>query len=203
MIEGHRVDALEPVQVVLVGRVVAAPGHDVERRVVDLGLPQSAAELRHQTEVALAILERGDRRHEVARVGQPEGADRPELRQPQMLPVVLADVAARLPIDQLDTERHAPRHEADLAGRHVQHAQLGVDDQRTQLRHDQQFAVRVVEVAIGHRLVRGVDVDGGALLEDRAAVAAKRGDAVHEIGGRRWESASAASASGSASGARR
>ena len=58
--------------------------------------PQPPLEFRDQLEVAVAILERGDRRQEVARIGQAVRADRPELRQAEQRAVVLADVAARI-----------------------------------------------------------------------------------------------------------
>ena len=130
VVEGDRVDALEPVEVVLERHVVAAPRDDVERRVIDLGLPQAAAVLGDDAEVAVAILERRDRREEVARVGEAERADRTEIRQPQLLTVVLADVAAGRSVGQLDAELDAARDQADLAGRDVEDAELGVDAQR-------------------------------------------------------------------------
>ena len=42
MIEADCVDAVEARQIVLVGRVVSVPCHDVERRVIDFGAPQPA-----------------------------------------------------------------------------------------------------------------------------------------------------------------
>ena len=47
-------------------------------------------------EVAVAIFVGGDRRIEVARIGQAVGADGAEFGQAEGEPVVLADVAARL-----------------------------------------------------------------------------------------------------------
>src|SRR5215212_6505793 len=82
MIERHRVDALELVQIVLVGYVIAAPGDDVKWRVTDFSLPQQAAVLGDEAEVPLAILVGRLRRLKVTRIREPEGADRPELGQP-------------------------------------------------------------------------------------------------------------------------
>jgi hypothetical protein len=50
---------------------------------MDVGLPQRALEFRDQLEIAVDVLERGTRGEEIARVGQPVGADRAQFRQPQ------------------------------------------------------------------------------------------------------------------------
>ena len=182
VVEGHRVDALKAVQVVLEGHVVASPRDDVERRVIDLGFPQSAAVLGHHAEVALAILEGRDRRHEVTRVRQAEGADRSEVGQAEMLAVVLADVSPRGPVRQLDAKLDAARHQRHVSRRDIEHAQLGVQRQRARLRNDQQLAVGVVEKPVGHRPIGGVDVNGRPGLRGRVAIAAKGDDPVDEVG---------------------
>ena len=95
MIEADRVDDVEAREVVLVRRVVAVPGDDVERRMVDLRrhrLPQNFAT---SSSGAVDVLVRGDRRQEVARVGEPVRADRAELGQAERRAVILADIAAR------------------------------------------------------------------------------------------------------------
>ena len=115
MIETHRVDAVEARQIVLVRRVVAVPRHHVERRVIDLRDPQLAEEFGDDAAVRSTIFERRHRREEVARIGQPVGADRAEFRQTERRAVVFADVAARRAVGQIDAELDAARNHADLA----------------------------------------------------------------------------------------
>src|ERR1044072_183717 len=79
MIEGHRVDALKLVEVVLERQVVATPGDDVEWRVIDFSFPHPAAELGHETEVTLAIFEACNGSLKVARVREAEGPDGAEV----------------------------------------------------------------------------------------------------------------------------
>ncbi len=109
MVEGNGVDAIEERQVVFVGRVVAVPGHDVERRVIDERAPQAAQELGDDVELAVAIFEGGNGRFEVARIGKAVGADGAELGQAEREAVVFADVAAGLAVEQLDAEFDAAR----------------------------------------------------------------------------------------------
>ncbi len=149
---------------------------------IDLGFPEIAAILRDDAEVAVAIFERRGRREEVARVGETERADRPKIRQPHVLPVVLADVSARRSIWQLDAKFDTARHEDYMTGRDVEHAELGVHGERAGLRNDQQLTVSVVEEPVRHRPVGRVYVNSGACLHGRIAVAAERHDAVNEVG---------------------
>ena len=104
MVVADRADRVEALEVVLVRRVVAVPRDDVERRVADARGPQVADELGDELEVALAILVARDRRQEVARVGEAVAADDAEVGQPERRAVVLAHVAARLAVGQLDGE---------------------------------------------------------------------------------------------------
>ena len=67
-------------------------------------------------------------------------------------------------------------------GARLDHAKLGDEAGAALLRHDQHFAVGIVEAAIGHRAVGGVDVDRHADLRRHVAVAADRHDAFDEIG---------------------
>ena len=75
------------------------------------------------------VLEPGDRRFEIARVGEAVGADRPELGQAERQAVILGDIAARFAVD-LDAELHAARNQPDPAGRDVHPPELGHDAQR-------------------------------------------------------------------------
>ena len=74
MVESHSADGAEQSQVVLVGRVVAVPGHDVEGREGLLRTEQPVVELAEDCEGAAALLEAGDRGEEVPRVRQSVGA---------------------------------------------------------------------------------------------------------------------------------
>ena len=106
----------------------------------------------------LDVLIGGDRRQEVARVGEPVRADRAEVGQAQVGAEVLADVAARLRVEQLDAESNAARDDDDLLRLGVDRAKLGDEALPAQLRDDEQFAIGVVERALLHRAIRGVDV---------------------------------------------
>ena len=96
---------------------------------------------------------------------------------------VLADVAARGAVDELDAEAHAARHDGDLLRLDVDEADLGREAEPPLLRHDQQLAVGVREEPIGHRPVRGVDVDAAAALRLGIAVAGHRDQALDEVRG--------------------
>ncbi|MNN40485.1 hypothetical protein D3C81_1545620 [compost metagenome] len=156
MVVADRADGVEAAQVVAVRRVVAVPGDHVQRRVVDRGTPQAAIELGDQLEIAVDVFECGMRGLEIARIGQAVGADRAQVGQLQQCAEVLADVATARAVRQLDTEADAARNHRDLLRFDLDHAQLGQQAQAAQLRHDQQLAVGVVEVAANHVTVGGV-----------------------------------------------
>nr|GFD53832.1 hypothetical protein [Tanacetum cinerariifolium] len=99
MVVTDRAQGVEQAQVIFVRHVVAVPGHDVERRVVELRAPQFAKELLHQFGGLLAVLEVRNRRLKVAGIGQPVAANRPEVWQAQGRAVVLADVTARVAVE--------------------------------------------------------------------------------------------------------
>jgi hypothetical protein len=140
------------------------PGDHVERGVADLGDVEAAAPLHGQPRGLLLVLERRHRGLEVARVGQAIGADRPAVGECELGTVVLAYVAARRAVDQLDLELDTARHDADLAGLDLDPAELGEEAQPTLLRHHQQLAVGIIEVVVRHRLGGEVDVRGHAGL---------------------------------------
>ncbi len=75
MVELDRIDDHEVLQVVLVGRVVAVPGHHVEGTVPLHRLEQTALELVDHAvlDVDVDVLEPGRRRQKVARVRQTVG----------------------------------------------------------------------------------------------------------------------------------
>ena len=181
MVKAHRVDAVEACHVVLVGRIVAVPGNHVKRRVIDLRAPQPAQDLGDHFERAFAILVGGDRRKKVPRIGQPVGTDGAQVRQTKALAVVLADVAAGLPVGQLGAELDAARNHRQLAWRSLQNAQFGTQQEPALLRQDQHFAVSVIKETVLHGSVGHVEMNAHAILHGRVAVAAQRDDAFHKI----------------------
>jgi hypothetical protein len=154
VVVGDRADRVEALEVVAVRHVRAVPRDDVERRMADARRPQVAAELRDQLEVALAVLVARDRDLEIARVREAVAADDAEVGQPERRAVVLAHVAARLAVGQVDGEAHAARDHRDLGRRDVDQPELGRDLEPSVLGDDQKLAVGVVEVAVLHRPVR-------------------------------------------------
>jgi len=94
---------------------------------------------------------------------------------------VFAYIAARRAVRKLYAETHAARNHRDLLRLHLKHAQFGGDTQRALLRHDQQFAVRIVEVTALHGAVGGVQMDADAVLRGRRTVAGHSEQTFHEI----------------------
>ena len=94
---------------------------------------------------ACAILVGGDGGFEIARVGEAVGADRAAFGQAEGAAVILADIAAGGAAEQVGRELHAARDDHDFAGLRLDHAEFGAEAQRAVLRHEQHFAVGVVE----------------------------------------------------------
>ncbi|CUI67301.1 Uncharacterised protein [Achromobacter xylosoxidans] len=184
MVVADRADGVEVAQVVLVRRVRAVPGDHVQRRMADRGAPEAAGELGDQFEVAFHVFVPGHRRLEVAGIGQAVRADRAQFGQAQRGAEVLQHVAARAVVQQLHAEAHAARDHGDLQRLQVDQAQFGGQAQAALLRHQQQLAVGVVEIAALHRAVGGIQVDADAALFIGAAVAAPGLHAFDEVGGR-------------------
>src|SRR6185369_414067 len=80
MVEADAINAVEPGQVVLVGRVVAVPGDDIERRMIVFGFPKVSEKLGDYPEVAFAVLVASDWRKKVTGIGEAVGADGTEIR---------------------------------------------------------------------------------------------------------------------------
>ncbi len=98
--------------------------------------------------------------------------------------MVLADIAPRRPCDDVDAKAQAARNDDNLAGRRVERAQLRRERDCALLRHDQQLAVGIVEVASAHRPIASVLMDADARLRGDVAVARDREQPVDEIRGR-------------------
>src|SRR5438876_9754207 len=124
---------------------------------IDARRPEVAEEFGDDLEVTVAVFIRGDRRLKISRAGQSVRDDESEVRKAEELAEVLADVAAHIAVD-FDAELDPARHDADLARRDVENAELRANDEPPLLGHDEQLAIGVVKKAIGHRAIRGVDV---------------------------------------------
>ena len=158
MVEQDRADRAIGAQVVLVGRVIAVPGHHVERAVTDMGLMELSAPLDGHGRGRFAILEGCHRRLEVTRVGHAVGPDRTPARQLELLAVVFTDEAPAGPFQHLDPVDQAARDDGDLLRLEVDDAQLGGEPQPPFLRHHQQLAVGREEIAVHHTLGHKVDM---------------------------------------------
>ena len=64
-----------------------------------------------------------------------------------------------------------PRGMTPISRGHIEESQFGDDAQSSRLRYEQQFAVSIVEEAVAHGSVRGVDMDAHARLHGRIAAA--------------------------------
>ena len=95
MIEADGADRREGPQIVFVRRVIAVPGHHVDRRMRQLGLEQRAAPFHEQFGRRVLVFVGRDRGEEIARIGKAIGADRAALRQREGAAVILAEIAAR------------------------------------------------------------------------------------------------------------
>ena len=82
-------------QIVFVGRVIAMPGDDIERRVIEIAGIELAAPFDGQAAGRVLILEGRHRRLEIARVGKAVCADRAAVRECELCAVIFAEVAAR------------------------------------------------------------------------------------------------------------
>ena len=151
---------------------------------VDLRGPQRTLEFRDELEVTFDVLVGCHGSQEIARIGQPIRADRPEFGQPQQGAEVFADVTPRRTVRQVDAETHTTWNDRDFLRLDLQHAKFGRNAQTALLRDYQQLGVGVVEEAALHRTVRGVDVDAAPTLRGGAAVAGDREQPVDEIGRR-------------------
>ncbi|OSS43384.1 hypothetical protein B5807_12002 [Epicoccum nigrum] len=176
VVDGDGPDVDELGQVVLVRHVVAVPRHHVEGRVLLPRREEAAPELVHHVpRLALAGCDLVARHgvEEVARVGQPVGAQRPQLGELEPAAPDLEDVAAagalNVHLEPLPTLDHA-----ELPGLHVQPAELGLHVQRALLGHDAEVAVRVCERAPRHARVARVHVRRQPLAQRGVAGAGER-----------------------------
>ncbi|CAM2144933.1 hypothetical protein PT2222_160209 [Paraburkholderia tropica] len=184
MVEADRADRIEVAQIIFVRRVIAVPGHHVERRMADVGAPELTVELGDEFELSFKIFVRGVRREEVARIREAVRTDHTQIRQAQQRAEVLAEIAARRAVRQIDREAHAARNHGDFERLDVELAHFRANRQAPFLRHDQQFAIGIEEEAVGHRAVGRVEMDRATAHRRRRAVARHRHPAVDEVGRR-------------------
>ena len=135
MVEADGVDAVEAGEVVFAGGVVAVPGDDVERGVVEVGGPEIAEELGDDLEgAAVAVFEGGVWGEEVAGVGEAVGSDGAEVGEAEGLAVVLEEVASGLLWlgsfgEEFYTELDASGDEGYFAGDEIDDAEFGVEQE--------------------------------------------------------------------------
>ena len=132
MIESRRAHAIEAAQVIHVRGQVAAPGHDIERRVVGFGFPQAPLGFHDDLEAAGAILIGGHGSQEVVGIGEAIGAYGAQLRQAEKRAVVFANVAARGAVGQVHGELEAAGDEGDGTGARFQYPEFGTQAQASQ-----------------------------------------------------------------------
>ena len=137
MIEQQRPDRRETPQIIFVWRVIAVPGDDVERRMIEVGRPERPAPFHVEGAFCVALLVMRCRRQEVSGIGKAIGADRPAFRQRQRTSVIFAQVSARETVDQFDTHLHATWDDRDLARRNFDDSEFGGEPERALLRHEQ------------------------------------------------------------------
>src|SRR5215831_11182404 len=182
MIKADRADHHEARQIVFIRDEITVPGDHAERRIRALGGPQIALELRHHDAGPWPLLIGRDRRLEIARIGKAVRAQRAEFRQPEPLAVILADVAAGRAARQLDTKPQPAWDNDDLAIIRVQNAEFGDKARAALLRDNEHVAVRIVEIALRHGGVGGIDVNRQARLVGGAPAAPNGDDTVDKIG---------------------
>ncbi len=178
MIEADRADRRERAQVVFVRRVIAMPGHHVDRRMRQLGQPQFATPLHEQLGRRVLVFIGGHRRQEIAGIGQAIRADRPSLRQGKRTAVVFAEIAACRPRRNLGPEFDAARNHHDFAGLRIDHPEFGDQAQVALLQHEHHLTVGVVEVLVHHRLGDEIDMCRHARL---GVGIAGRGHGLHAL----------------------
>lgn len=190
VVEADAADGVEAAQVVLVGVVVAVPRDHVEGRVRLHRLVKAVGELgRHRVLVwavkrhaAAVLVKRSQGRLEVARVGEPVGADGAQLREDKVALVQLQGVAARGARGEVDGELDAARDDGDLHGPDEQPTLLGADVQDALLRDEQEVSICGVEgVLCVHRLCRGEDVNAQPGLDRGVPGAGDQVQPAHKV----------------------
>ena len=98
---------------------------DVERGVADLAHMEAAAPFDRQAAGLFAIFESGDRRLEIAGIGEAIGADRPTIRHGELGAIVFTDIAARAGLEQLHVEFYATWDDANFPRLDLDAAEFG------------------------------------------------------------------------------
>src|SRR5882757_1618668 len=145
------------------------------------GCPKRTTKLRDEVARLVPVFVPGYRGLKIPLTGEPVRADRSQVRQSKRRAEVLAYITPRYPVRQFHAESHAARDHGDLERRDEHSSKLRHERKPALLRHDQQFAVGIVESACGHRPVRAIDVDATSALPMRIAIAPHRNEALDEI----------------------
>ena len=185
MVVRNGADRIEAAQVVFIGNVVAVPGDHVEWRVVHLRNPQPSEKFRDQLVPAVGIFVARSRYPEISRVGKAIGADRPKIGEFERRTEILADVAASGARLHVHSKAQAARNDRDFLRLEVDAAELRVEGQGAQLRHDQQFAVGAVKVTVAHLLIGRVEINAAAGKHFRRAVSRDGQETLDKVSRRR------------------
>src|SRR5690348_9227872 len=105
-----------------------------------LGSPEIALEFLDHLASSAALLERGDRREEVAFLCKPLRADRAELGQPEGRAIVLAHIAAHR-LSHSGLELDAARDHRNFSRFYFNLSQFSRNQERTDLRNEHQLAI--------------------------------------------------------------
>ena len=184
MVVADRADGHEIGRVVFAGHQIAMPGDHIEWAAGLARHPQLPAIFLDDVVAGAGrgcVIKRGRGHTEIARIGQPVGANWPEFGQPKMRAVVFANIAARRAVQQRHAESHAARHHGHFAGADRQDAELGRQHQPPLLRHQQHFAVGVDQGALVHRLRGEINVRGHAGLCIGVAIGHQGAQAIDKI----------------------
>ena len=119
MVNGPGSHGDEARHIVFAWRIVAPPGDHIERRVIELGAPDLAAEFVQPLRWLLTVLVGCHWNAEIIGIRQTCGADQAEFRQAKRQAVIFADIAARLGIKQLDAELDTTRDQSQFSPVHI------------------------------------------------------------------------------------
>ena len=127
MVEKQRPYWRKTTQIILIGRVVAVPGDHVQRGMLYLRGPKHAIPFHHQGPWSIMIFIGRNGSQKVARIRQAISAYRPAFGQTECCAIVFANVSTGGSAQQLDTNLHPARNDANLSGNHVNCPKFGTE----------------------------------------------------------------------------
>src|SRR5215472_11562709 len=131
---------------------------------IHLSGPEIALEFRDQKAAPVGVLISRHRAEEIARISEPVRTKRTKLRKTKHRSIIFADIAAGRTVGEFDAEAQAARNDGDFAARSFDNSELGDQPGTSLLRHNEQFTVGIVEVAVAHCAIGGVNMNGDADL---------------------------------------